>query len=60
MTALERAALPPCYGVMCPMHSDCERYRAVESMPAARVVVATCVTPAGRRPGFVLVAEVCA
>ena len=52
-TSIDRLA--PCYGVMCPMRGDCERYVDTKAMSAAALVRGTCRTT-GERVGFVLAA----
>jgi hypothetical protein len=45
---------PACFGVMCHLHGDCTRYRAIDSMASDAVAIGTCATPpAIERPMFI-------
>ena len=42
----------PCFGMVCPIHAECLRYRAVDGMPGHYVAIASCATSSGTRPLF--------
>lgn len=45
--------LSPCYGVACQDRAECSRYVAVDGVDPREKAITTCVSMAGKRPGFV-------
>lgn len=43
----------PCFGVMCPKHTDCHRYSMVDSKRPDEPYMATCFTYNGQRQHFI-------